>query len=62
VAEPHLDLLDVLAGREEQRRAGVPERVEGDPRHAGAFGGGVEDVAPALRRQIEREVRGLRPE
>lgn len=33
VAEPGLDLLDVLAVGEEQRRAGVAEGVEAHPRH-----------------------------
>src|SRR3954451_25060705 len=46
VAEPRLDLLDVLAAGEQERRARVAEAVERDPRNAGALAGGMQDVAP----------------
>ena len=48
VAEPHLDLLDVLAGGEQQRRAGVPEGMEADPRYLCAKRRRVQDVAPEV--------------
>jgi hypothetical protein len=46
--EPHLDLLDVLAGGEQERRAGVPEGVEADPRYFCAHRRRAQDVAPQV--------------
>jgi hypothetical protein len=48
MAEPALDLLGVAALLEEHGRAGVPERVEVDPRHAGLLCGRHEDAQTEL--------------
>jgi hypothetical protein len=50
VTEPHLHVLGIEASAEQDRCAGVPERVEADPAESGATSGGLQDSGGEVRR------------